>query len=444
MRKCLTLVLAFSLILIWTIPCWSVDYYVSANTGKGKSATIDKPAKDLGNIISKLQAGDVIHIAGGVYLGRGSNGADIITVPVTIIGGYSNDFSVRDPWGEYKTILSGDNTSKNWEASPRLMIDLAKYREKDMPPILVDGVIVDNAGRNRYKTDEQLAIVRSANPKSGQMPTPDMGGLIIRVSKTGNFDTNAMWDITVQNCIVMNTAPTQGALSVSGYKNSEIKILNNIVINNTGTGIMTGTNYITSNEDEMPKFLIENNTVLFTWKYDPMAQSFSGNSLSVDGGTVNIVQNNVFGFADRFGVSNTAKASIMLKDNIILGNVDSDYIEFDTRIALEDIEDEAEYLDEDSEGNINDPIKVPVDGEWAKNYASRVMIDRNALEADIDAQKTRANDIRSILGLPLQADAVDAPENPVWLNRLSIEDAVRAGAGKYMSIYGSSVPKNDE
>jgi len=306
MRKCLIFLLAFSLILIWTIPCWSTDYYVSASTGNGKSATIDKPAKDLGNIISKLQAGDVIHIAGGVYLGRGSNGADIITVPVSIIGGYSDDFSVRNPWGEYKTILSGDNMDKNWEASPRLMIDLMKYRGKEMPPILVDGVIVDHAGRNRYKTDEQLEIVRAASPKSGQMPTPDMGGLVIRVSKTGNFEADAMWDITVQNCIVMNTAPTQGALSVAGYKNSKIKIRNNVVINNTGTGIMTGTKYITSNEDEMPDFLIENNTVLFTWKYDPIVQSFSGNSISLDGGTVNIVHNNVLGFADRFGINNVA------------------------------------------------------------------------------------------------------------------------------------------
>jgi len=44
----------------------------------------------------------------------------------------------------------------------------------------------------------------------------------------------------------------------------------------------------------------------------------------------------------------------------------------------------------------------------------------------------------------LQADAVDAPESPVWLNRLSIEDAVKAGASKYMDIYGSSIPKNDK
>ncbi|MEM7384628.1 MAG: hypothetical protein AAF514_06750 [Verrucomicrobiota bacterium] len=54
------------------------DYYVSAAKGKGKKATKEKPAKDMGNIISRLVPGDRVHIAGGTYLGRGANGSDII------------------------------------------------------------------------------------------------------------------------------------------------------------------------------------------------------------------------------------------------------------------------------------------------------------------------------------------------------------------------------
>lgn len=38
---------------------------------KRKIATKEKPAKDLGNIISKLKAGDTAHIAAGTYTGRG-------------------------------------------------------------------------------------------------------------------------------------------------------------------------------------------------------------------------------------------------------------------------------------------------------------------------------------------------------------------------------------
>ena len=66
-----------SLILLSAIPAWSTDYYVSADCGRGKSATVEKPAKDMGNI----------------------NGSDVITVPVSVIGGYSDDFSKRDSSG---------------------------------------------------------------------------------------------------------------------------------------------------------------------------------------------------------------------------------------------------------------------------------------------------------------------------------------------------------
>lgn len=438
-KKAGLFLLAASLIASLPLSAIAEDYYVSANRGKGKKATLEKPAKDLGNIIKKLKPGDVVHIAGGTYLGRGKSGSDMITVPVSIIGGYSDDFSSRDPWGEHKTILSGVNKSKNWVRTPRLMIDLMKYREKEMPAIVVDGLIIDHAERNRYKTDAQQVLLRKANPKTKQNPTPDQGGLVVRVSKTGNFDEGAHWDVTVQNCVVMNTAPSQGALSVSGYKDAKIKIRNNIVINNTGTGIFIGTKYRPGKSEGLPEFIVENNTVLFTWKYDASAQSYSGNSIKFDPDTFGILRNNVFGFADRFGIQNAGKSSILLAENLIVGNVDADYLEFDTRIQLEDMEDEAEYIHEDSEENYNEAIAVPVSEDWLNLYGNRILIDRNAAEADIQAQQSAANDIRSMLGLPLQAGDVKGVDSPVWLNRIALEDALKAGAEHYAEQYGSSM-----
>ena len=414
------------------------DYYVSAARGKGKKASMESPAKDLGNIVSKLKPGDTVHIAGGTYTGRGDCGTVVIEVPVNIIGGYADDFSSRDPWGQHKTVLSGDNKSVNWERMPALMIDLMKYKGKEMPSITVDGIIVDHALRNRYASDNQLEIVRSANPKTKENPTPDQGGLVIRVSKTGNFEDT--WNITVQNCIVMNTAPSQGALSVSGYKGSKININNNLVVNNTGTGILCGTKYASRDEAGRPEFNVANNTVLFTWKFDPPAQSYSGNSIKFDAGVVAIVKNNVMAFADRYGVHNAAKSNILLADNVLMGNMLGDYLEFDTTISLADMEDEAEYLHEDTGNNVKAEIKIPVSADWAKHYGSRVIVDRNAVEADIKAQQSVANEIRSILGLPLQAGTVDGPTSPVWLHRLSIDDAINAGAKQYDGNKGCTMP----
>ena len=414
------------------------DYYVSAARGKGKKASKESPAKDLGNIVNKLKPGDTIHIAEGTYTGRGDCGTVIIEVPVNVIGGYSDDFSSRDPWGQHKSVLSGVNKSENWKRMPALMIDLMKYKGKEMPSITVDGIIVDHAQRNRYSAEDQLTIVRSANPKTKENPTPDQGGLVIRVSKTGNYDD--VWKITVQNCVVMNTAPSQGALSVSGYKGSKVNIQNNLVINNTGTGILCGTKYASRDEEGRPEFTVTNNTVLFTWKFDPPAQSYSGNSIKFDAGIVSVVNNNVLAFADRFGVHNAAKANVLLADNILMANVEGDYLEFDTNISLDDMEDEAEYLHEDTRNNVKAEIKIPISKEWATHYGTRVLVDRNAAEADIKAQQTTANEIRSILGLPLQAGTVDGPTSPVWLPRMSINDAIQAGAKQYMNDKGCKIP----
>lgn len=417
----------------------AADYYVSASTGKGKTASKEEPAKDLGNILSKLLPGDTVHIAGGTYTGRGDNGSDVITVPVSLIGGYSDDFSTRDPWGEHRTIFGGDNLSENFDSGPRVMIDLMRYREKEMPPILVDGLIFDESSRNRYVSKNKLEIVRMANPKTGENPTPSQGALVIRASKTGNFDPAAHWDITVTNCAILNSAPTQGALSVAGHKGSQVKILNNLLINNTGTAILAGTKYV--GEEEPPSFEIANNTVLFTWKYEPGAQSYSGNSFKADGNTTVDLHNNVFAFADRVGIHNAAKANLHLKENLILGNFDTDYLEFDTRIDLADIEDEAECLHGDSTDNISEEISIPVSGDWLKLYGSRELIDRTAREADIEEQETIVNEFRRILGLPLQAEATTEPKTPVWLPSIPLEDALAAGEKPYNGKYGCDRPQ---
>ena len=219
-------------------PALAKDYYVSANRGRGKKATKKKPAKDLGNIISKLQPGDTVHIAEGTYLGRGENGSNTIDVPVSIIGGYSDDFSKRDPWGAHKTILSGNNLTQNYTPQPALKIDLMKSHFKNIQgcEFVIDGLIIDHGARNRYQTDKQAKLLLKADPKTGKNPSPSLGGLVIWLNKSGKFDEGPPWKVTVQNCIILNTHQNQGALAVSGFRQSTITIRNNAVINHSGHG----------------------------------------------------------------------------------------------------------------------------------------------------------------------------------------------------------------
>ncbi len=417
------------------------DWYVSIHRGKGKKGTKESPAKELGNIIKKLAPGDVVHMAGGVYLGKGDAGSHIITVPVSIIGGYADDFASRDPWGKHRTVLSGDNKSRNYTYRPALMIDLMKVSPREGYPgkVLVDGLILDHGARNRYKTDKNWEIVRKADPATGKNPTPESGALVISASKNGMFDKTP-WDITVQNNIVMNSAPTMGALSVSGYKNSTVVIRNNLVINNTGTGIYVGSKFAGSKYDAKgPRFTIENNTVLFTWKHDPIAQSYSGNAMDFDQSVRATVRNNVLAFADRHLIYNPRSTTILLQNNVMTGNVDTAYLEFDTKIVLDELEDEPDFIHEDSEGNAARPLALAIDPNWLRLYGSRVLVDRNKAEANIQASKTRANELRGMLGMNLRAGKVAFPQSPVWLPRLSVEDAVKAGRSQHHGV-GCKMP----
>jgi len=420
------------------------DYYVSIARGKGRAASKEAPAKDLGNIVAQLKPGDTVHIAEGTYLGRGESGFDKILVPISIIGGYADDFSKRDPWGAHKTILTGINNSKNYEAEPRLHIDLAKYAfhesgGTEMPKIVIDGLIIDQGPQNRYKDEAKALLVRKANPASGENPTPDRGALIISASKTK--DLKGKWDIEVRNCVIVNSAPTQAALGVSAYAGSTVTIDNNLVINCTGIGIAAGSLWAGSDKAQAPVFTVTNNTVLFTEKYDAFVQSFSGNSFKMDSSSVGTVANNVFGFADRIGIQKDGKWPMIFKDNIVCGNLEADYWEVssDMKIDLDVLEDEADSLDPSSSGNIAPKLSVAVPSEWAALYAGRSVIDRNQAEVAVKAQDTRMNEWRSIFGLPLRADDLNV-DSPIWLPLMKVDDAIKAGSSKFEGKYGCSKP----
>jgi len=410
------------------------DWYVSQATGKGKKATKEEPAKDLGNILTKLQPGDVVHIAEGVYLGRGNNGSTTITVPVSIIGGYDVSFSKRDPWGAHRTIFSGDNLTANYTPDPALFIDLMKY-QGPASPITVDGIIIDAGGRNHYASAEEHKLVPLANPKTGQNPSPSLGGLVIRVQKSGKFDDGPRWEVNVRNSIVMNTFQNQAALSVSGFKGSQITIENNLVIQHSGTGIFCGSKYAGS--DQFPQFKVLNNTVLFSWD-SGMSQGFN---MAFDQSTQVEMRNNVLGFSDIVALNNASRSkNLLLVNNLITGARKADYLEFNTQMDVENMVDEAELLHEDSDGNLSAAIQIPVSRGFAELYGSRVIVDREKAEADIAATNSDANALRSMLGLPLQAGSVKWPQTPVYLNRISLDDAIAAGSKKYQGSFGCSKP----
>src|SRR5215204_2154550 len=78
-------------------PVQARDWFVRAgSTGDGSK---ESPAGDPFEALAKCEANDLIHIAEGRYTGKLQSGE--WTIPfegVQLLGGYSNDWSRRDPW----------------------------------------------------------------------------------------------------------------------------------------------------------------------------------------------------------------------------------------------------------------------------------------------------------------------------------------------------------
>lgn len=393
------------------------DWYVSKNTGSGQLGTKEKPAKDMGNIIHHLKPNDRIHIAEGIYMSKGKRGSDEINVPVKIYGGYDTTFSTRDPWDTHKTIFTGVNEYMKL-TTPRIYIRTDQQRESNGQKstggtIIVDGVIIDNGPRNRYHENKNLAIRRKASPKSGQNPSPESGGIVIVGSKYTN--------IAVQNCVVMNTAPTEGALSVRVFQGGKGIIQNNLCLNNTGYGIHARSGYTGSKPELIPQFSIKNNTSLFNWKHDAIA-SYGGDALAFDQYLKATVENNVLGFGHMGGVYSKG-AKLKMINNLFTGNNKYDYKEINDKMAVADILDESTHLDPSSDGNTSLLIKIPVAEKWANIYAQRVELRREDVDAAVSVSNSGANQLRSMLGLNLQGNTVKM-DAEIFLPLITIEQAI--------------------
>jgi hypothetical protein len=397
------------------------EWFVSATNGSGQLGTKEKPARDLGNIIHHLKPNDIIYIAGGTYSSKGGRGSDEINVPVKIYGGYDESFSKRDPWGTTRTIFTGTNEYMKLTTT-RLYIRTDQQRESNGQlstgsEIVVDGIIFDNGPRNRYHKEKGLAIRRQASPSSGRNPSPESGGIGIVASKYTN--------VTVKNCVVMNTAPTEGALSIRIFHAATGIVQNNLCINNTGYGIHIRSGYTGSDPALVPNFIVSNNTSLFNWKHDPIA-SYGGNALAISKYLTATIQNNVFGFGHMGGVYNKG-SNVIMNHNLFTGNLKYDYKEINDMMKVEYLLDESVHLDQNSEGNKSVLIEVNVAERWAEIYASRVEVTREEVDASVHASNSGANQLRGMLGLNLQAGGTSM-DAEIFLPRIEIDEALPAGA----------------
>ncbi|MEM7165767.1 MAG: hypothetical protein AAF581_09900, partial [Planctomycetota bacterium] len=193
-----------------------------------------------------------------------------------------------------------------------------------------------------------------------------------------------------------------------------------------------------TDREQMPHFTFRSNTSVFNMKHSAGA-TFGGTALKLDAATRIEATGNLLAMNDYYGVDNASRSKeVILNNNLFVTNLRGDYLEFDTIIGVADLEDEAELLDE-AEGNDVAEIRPRVSKEWAKKYMARNIVDRAAAEADVKVVESGVNQLRRILGLPVQGTSV-GEYTGVWLPRISLADALVTGSAPVAEKFGSRTP----
>ena len=128
-----------------------------------------------------------------------------------------------------------------------------------------------------------------------------------------------------------------------------------------------------------------------------------------------------------------------LKNNLFVGHKKYDYQEFGTGLKLDEMEDYANFVTRESGNNYSEEIKLNINKVWAEKYFGRVEISRAEVDAAAKVSNSGANQLRSMFGLPLQANSV-SKDATIWLHRMALEDAIKLGLQSYGKNNGCSKP----
>ena len=244
------------------------EFYISAETGgavRSADGSKEKPWRDLQVALDKATQGDTIHVAQGNYLGTSDRGFLEMTIPVNLIGGYSNDFSQRDVIKFRTMIQPPASTNMTAQSKPLLTLGNGQQFNPGSPGVVIDGIIFDRGLSNAY------------SPTKGKPEGVDTGMLIhppgqgensgmekITTVKTPllQFPNSCIGDLAIQNCTFLNGA-FYGILG--GWWNGKITIKNNVFVGNAFAAVEIAGATGQSQHSYMTTSDFANNTVLFSW-----------------------------------------------------------------------------------------------------------------------------------------------------------------------------------
>ena len=418
-------VLLTSLIASISMFASAKDIYVSLSNGKNKNAgTKEAPLKNIWKAIANAEKGDVIHVAEGNYPGKMKCGWVLLDKPVSLIGGYSPDFAVRDPL-KHKTMFQpkNDQNDKKGTAMSLLRIEFKNQKDFDMA---IDGFIFDDGFASSYHEtkgkpegfDTGMWLEGPAmNKLRDKFPSAN------RYSLFATLGYGTSGDIEIRNCTFVNGS--NFGVNINWFE-GDVKMKNNVFCNNR----MIGANVQSSNaKPGAVKWEFENNTVLFTWsRLNDLADM--GFGVRVNANVEAEIENNIIGLNVLTGFDNTKgngkTKKIKIDGNVFFLNRESDIqMTVSPSIAkvrvdcFEDLEgtDGIESIEENVD--LTDPkvFAGRINAQYLNSFLSMKYSEATKLD------EGKCNGLRSVLGLPLQGTIKTTCD--MYANRYPMEDALK-------------------
>lgn len=404
------------------------DIYVSLETGKNKNnGSKSSPLKNLWKALEIAEVGDRIHLAEGNYPGQMKKGWFEMKKPVSIIAGYSKDFSERNPL-KYKTMFQPLNENNDKKGSGLGLLTMNFDQTNSAPKeinMVIDGIIFDDGFASSYHETkgkpEGLDTGMWLEPPTFNNKRDKFASAkrySIYSATAGRVEGN----ITIKNCTFVNGSNI--ALNLNWYK-GKVTCVNNVFCNNR----IISANVLCSANKPSVDWEFANNTVLFTWSRTSDLGDMGFGIRTNTGVNANIHDNiiglNVLtGFDNTMGNTKTRKTNI--DGNVFFLNRESDIqMTVSPSIAkvrvdgFEDLEgtDGIESIEDNVD--LSDPKAFA--GRINPQYLNAFLSMKYSESTKLDESK--ANGLRSALGLPLQGTIKTKVD--MYANRYPMEDALK-------------------
>ena len=296
------------------------EFYVSQKIGKKSGpGTKAAPFKAISDALKNAKPGDTIYMAEGNYSGLMGASEIIIDKPVTIIGGYSADFSSRDV-AKHPTLIQPPNKKNNTKGIGLVTLKLPKGPGPDM---VIDGLVIDQSFMNSYHDVKG----KPAGVETGMWLEPPAKGSKDKFASAKSYsiysETQGRYEgnIIIRNCVISNSG--NFGINISLFKGT-VKILNNVFVACRMESCEVSCSNAKAGSVECE---FANNTVLFTWsRLSDMADM--GYGFRCMSKVTSNIHHNIFGLNVFSGVGNDkgdAKTkNIKLDNNIFFLNKHSD------------------------------------------------------------------------------------------------------------------------